>query len=78
MVVRAADWDGAWQAEFAGTVDALGVPEPNEHARALHGELLYRVTYDTPQYDSEGDGPYRKARIRDRCLRPEPEPEASV
>lgn len=74
--VRAAVRDGPWQVEFAGTVDALGTPEPNEHAQAHDGELLYRVAFDTPQYDS--DGPYRTARIWGRHLRPEPEPGASV
>lgn len=75
-VVRAQDWDGPWQVEFAGTIDAMGAPEPNEHAQALHGELLYWVTFDAPQYDSGGDGPYRKAQIWGRYLRAEPEPEA--
>ncbi|WP_224756492.1 ferrous iron transport protein A [Streptomyces sp. col6] len=71
-VVRAQDWDGPWQVEFAGTIDAMGAPEPNEHADALDGELLYWVTFDTPQYDSGGGGPYRKARIWGRYLRAEP------
>ncbi|MFK0223910.1 ferrous iron transport protein A [Streptomyces vinaceus] len=63
VVVRAMDWDGPWQAEFAGTVDAMGAPEPNEHAQALDGELLHWVTFDTPQYDSGGNGPFHKAQI---------------
>ncbi len=54
----------------------MGAPEPNEHAQALDGELLYWVTFDTSQYDSGGDGPYRKAQIWGRYLRAEPEPEA--
>jgi hypothetical protein len=75
-VVRAQDWDGPWPVEFAGTVDAMGAPEPNEHAQALQGELLYWVTFDTPHHDSAGDGPYRKAQIWGRYLRADPEPEA--
>jgi hypothetical protein len=75
-VVRAQDWDGPWQVEFAGTIDAMGAPELNKHAQALSGELLYWVTFDTPQHDSGGDGPYRKAQIWGRYLRAEPEPEA--
>ncbi|MFE4258651.1 ferrous iron transport protein A [Streptomyces sp. NPDC056883] len=75
-VVRDPVWDGPWQVEFAGTVDAMCAPEPNEHARAFEGELLYWVTFDTPQYDSGGDGPYRKAQIWGRYLRADPEPEA--
>ncbi|MFJ3876937.1 ferrous iron transport protein A [Streptomyces sp. NPDC090077] len=72
-VVRDPDWDGPWQAEFPGTVDATGAPEPNTHARAFSGELLYWVTFDAPQYDGDGCGPYRKARIWGRYLRPGPE-----
>ncbi|MFI1067888.1 ferrous iron transport protein A [Streptomyces spororaveus] len=75
-VVRAPDWDGPWQAEFPGTIDAMGAPEPNEHAQALSGELVYWVIFDAPQCDCDGDGPYRKAQIWDRYLRAEPEPEA--
>ncbi|WP_234316038.1 MULTISPECIES: ferrous iron transport protein A [unclassified Streptomyces] len=71
-VVRAQDWDGPWQVEFTGVVDAMGAPEPNEHAQAFAGELRYWVTFDTPQRDSGGDGPYRKALIWDRHLRAEP------
>lgn len=70
-VVRDPEYDGPWQSEFLGTIDAMGGPEPNLHAGALSGELLYWVTFDTPQYDSGGDGPYRKAQIWGRYLRPE-------
>ncbi|MET7745599.1 ferrous iron transport protein A [Streptomyces sp. NPDC005385] len=75
-VVRAQDWDGPWQVEFTGTIDAMGAPELNEHAQALDGELLYWVTFDAPQYESGGDGPYRKAQIWGRYLRNDPGPEA--
>lgn len=75
-VVRAQDWDGPWQVESAGTIDAMSAPEPNEHAQALKGELLYWVAFDTPQYDSSGEGPYRKAQIWGRYLRATPEPDA--
>ncbi|MGW5231544.1 ferrous iron transport protein A [Streptomyces nodosus] len=70
-VVRDPGWDGPWQVEFAGTIDAMGAPESNGHAQALDGELLYWVTFDTPQYDTGGDGPYRKAQIWGRHLRTE-------
>ncbi|MFE0578987.1 hypothetical protein [Streptomyces sp. NPDC058874] len=52
----------------------MGVPVPNGHAQALSGELLYWVTCDAPQYDSDGDGPYRKAQVWGRYLRTEPQP----
>ncbi|WP_405422164.1 ferrous iron transport protein A [Streptomyces erythrochromogenes] len=72
-VVRDPDWDGPWQVEFRGTIDAMGAPEPNEHAQAFSGELLYWVAFDDPQHDSDGQGPYRKAQIWGRYLRPVPE-----
>lgn len=75
-VVRDPGWDGPWQVEFPGTIDAMGAPVPNEHAQALSGELLYWVTFDAPQYDSDGDGPYHKAQIWGRYLRTDPEPAA--
>ncbi|MEU2318104.1 ferrous iron transport protein A [Streptomyces althioticus] len=76
-VVRDRGWDGPWQVEFPGTIDAMGAPVPNEHAQALSGgELLYWVTFDAPQYDSNGDGPYRKAQVWGRYLRTDPEPAA--
>ncbi|MFE4695594.1 ferrous iron transport protein A [Streptomyces sp. NPDC056738] len=70
-VVRASDWDGPWPVEFSGTIDAMGAPEHGEHVQSLSGELLYWVAFDTPQYDSDGDGPYRKAQIWGRYLRAE-------
>ncbi|MFF3721033.1 ferrous iron transport protein A [Streptomyces erythrochromogenes] len=74
-VVRDPDRDGPWQVEFRGTIDAMGAPEPNEHAQAPGGELLYWVAFDAPQHDCDGQGPYRKAQIWSRYLRPEPDAE---
>ncbi|TRV81621.1 ferrous iron transport protein A [Streptomyces sp. 130] len=75
VVVRDADWDGPWQAvEFTGTVDAAIAPEPNAHPQALDGELVYMVAFDSPQYTSDGDGPFRKAQVWGRYLRGEPGP----
>lgn len=75
-VIRDPGWDGPWQVEFSAAIDAMGAPVPNQAAGALNGELLYWVTFDTPQYDSGGEGPYRKAQIWGRYLRPEPGPAA--
>ncbi|MER6447194.1 ferrous iron transport protein A [Streptomyces venezuelae] len=72
VVVRDPGWDGPWRNEFLGTIDAMGAPEPVEHRHARAGELAYWVTFDEPQYDGDGDGPYRKAWIWDRYLRPSP------
>jgi hypothetical protein len=62
-VIRDADWAGPWQHQFRGTIDSLGVPEAVRHPRAREGELKYWVSFDQPQYESSGDGPYRKAQI---------------
>ncbi|MFE5774066.1 ferrous iron transport protein A [Streptomyces sp. NPDC056485] len=75
-VLRDVDWDGPWQVEFAGAIDAMGAPEPNEHAQSLSGELRYWVIFDALQYDCHGAGPYRKAQIWGRYLRADPEPKA--
>ncbi|MFG2986439.1 ferrous iron transport protein A [Streptomyces sp. NPDC048258] len=71
-VVRDPDWDGPWRNEFLGTIDDMGAPELVESPHARVGELAFWVTFDAPQYDSDGAGPYRKAQIWDRYLRPEP------
>nr|BFE56417.1 hypothetical protein GCM10020063_009430 [Dactylosporangium thailandense] len=67
-VVKDADWDGPWRHEFLGTIDDMGAPEPVLHDRAWPGELKYWITFDEPQFDHAGDGPYRKAQIWSRYL----------
>jgi hypothetical protein len=69
-VVKDVDWDGPWMREFDGVIDALGAPEPVRHPLAGPDELAYWVRFDEPQLDSAGDGPYRKAQIWGRYLRP--------
>lgn len=68
-VVQAVDGDGPWRQEFTGTIDSMAAPEPVRHAHTNEDELKYWVTFDTGQYDSGGDGPYRKAQIWGRYLR---------
>ncbi|WP_262402211.1 hypothetical protein [Actinomadura sp. CNU-125] len=68
-VVRDPEWDGPWMREFSGTID--GPPEAVRHSGARPGELMYWVVFGEPQYDADGDGPYRKAQIWDRYLVPE-------
>jgi hypothetical protein len=70
-VVRSEEWDGPWRQEFSGTIDAMAAPEPVRHALAREGEFMYWVRFDESQYDSSGDGPYYKAQIFSRYLRPE-------
>lgn len=72
MVLRDSVRGGPWQEEFLGTIDDMGAPEPVQHAHAHPGELEYWVMFDEPQADSDGCGPYRKARIWGRYLRLEP------
>ncbi|WP_267801578.1 ferrous iron transport protein A [Streptomyces sp. H27-H5] len=67
-VIQDSSWSGPWQVEFEGEIDGLG--SPVDHAMARTGEMEYWVKFDEPQYDSDGDGPYRKALIWGRYLEP--------
>lgn len=69
-VVQDPSWAGPWQAEFRGVIDDFQPPEPVGHAMAHSGELSYWVVFDGPEYDSDGCGPYCKAQIWDRYLKP--------
>ncbi|MGW7408358.1 ferrous iron transport protein A [Streptomyces sp. NPDC054833] len=69
-VVQDPSWAGPWQAEFQGVINDFQPPAPVRHATAQEGELAYWVVFDSPQYDSDGCGPYYKAQIWDRYLRP--------
>ncbi|SDT82538.1 hypothetical protein SAMN05216371_7327 [Streptomyces sp. TLI_053] len=71
LVLRDATWDGPWKRGFRGTIDGLTVPLPVQHPHALAGELAYWVRFDEPEFDSDGAGPYRKALIWGRYLRPD-------
>jgi hypothetical protein len=70
LVVKDTEWDGPWREEFLGVIDTVGAPEPVTHASARSGELKYWVSFDLPQFDAAGDGPYRGAQIWGRYLRP--------
>lgn len=67
-VVKDPAWDGPWRNVFTATIDATIVPSPVQGAAARPCELEYSVTFDSPQHDMDGDGPYRKAVIWDRYL----------
>ena len=71
-VIQDPSWAGPWQVEFQGEIDDLEAPEPVRHAMAQDGEMAYWVNFDEPQYDSDGDGPYRKAQIWGRYLKRAP------
>ncbi|WP_025158714.1 hypothetical protein [Leifsonia aquatica] len=70
-VVKDPGWDGPWKNEFSGTIDNTFPASIIDHALAEDGELEYSVRFDSPQLDADGDGPYRKAVIWGRYLRPE-------
>jgi hypothetical protein len=68
-VIQDEAWQGPWQQEFRGTIDAMGAPEFVSHPQVRPGELKYWIQFDEPQYDADGMGPYRKASIWARYLR---------
>ncbi|MCP2337372.1 hypothetical protein [Actinomadura rupiterrae] len=70
-VIHGQTWAGPWLAEFPATIDWFLPPEPVQHDQARPGELKYWVTFDRPQYQADGSGPYRKAQIWDRFLKPQ-------
>ncbi|MEU5426421.1 ferrous iron transport protein A [Streptomyces olivoreticuli] len=72
-VIQDVSWDGPWQVEFQATIDDLYPPEPARGSGAREGELSYWVVFDEPQYNSDGEGPFRGAQIWDRYLKPNPE-----
>ncbi len=69
-MIRDPDRGGPWQQEFSATIDDMAAPEAVSNPLAGDGELAYWVRFDLPQYDSSGDGPYRKAQIWGSYLRP--------
>ncbi|MFF7185596.1 ferrous iron transport protein A [Streptomyces sp. NPDC008222] len=69
-VVQDPAWPGPWLEVFQGTIDDFEPPAPVRDNTAHSGELAYWVVFDSPQYDSDGCGPYYKAQIWDRYLAP--------
>ena len=69
-VVQDDRWSGPWAHVFTGTVSDMAAPEAVSHRAAQAEELSYWIEFDTPQMDSNGDGPYRKAQIWGRYLEP--------
>ena len=67
-VTQDESWAGPWRRVFLGRVDATMPPQVVQSLKARPGELEYSVTFDQPQFDASGDGPYRKAVIWARYL----------
>jgi hypothetical protein len=67
-VIQDPQWSGPWRTVFVGTIDRTLPPQPVRHRVAHEGERAYSVTFDGPQLDADGDGPYRKAAIWERYL----------
>jgi len=67
-VIQDREWGGPWREVFLGTIDRTLPPQVVNNRVAHSGEREYSVTFDEPQLDASGDGPYRKAVIWDRYL----------
>ncbi|MDQ1486664.1 MAG: hypothetical protein QOJ62_2357 [Actinomycetota bacterium] len=67
-VVQDQEWGGPWREVFLGTIDRTLPPQIVNNLAAHSGDREYSVTFDEPQLDASGDGPYRKAVIWDRYL----------
>lgn len=67
-VIQDTEWSGPWREVFLGTIDLTLPPQPVQNRAARPGEREYSVTFDEPQLDASGDGPYRKAVIWERYL----------
>jgi hypothetical protein len=67
-VIQDHGWRGPWREVFLGTIDRTLAPQRVRNRFALAGELEYSVTFDEPQLDASGEGPYRKAVIWARYL----------
>jgi hypothetical protein len=67
-VIQDQDWGGPWREVFLGTIDRTLAPQRVKNRVARADELEYSVTFDEPQLDASGEGPYRKAVIWDRYL----------
>jgi hypothetical protein len=61
VVVRST---GGWRADFVGTVETLAEPA----GTVGHDDHTYFIRFDYPQFDLDGDGPYRGAQILGRHL----------
>jgi hypothetical protein len=51
-------------------IDQAMAPHAVQDKHVRPGELEYFVRFGTPQHHSAGGGPYRKAMIWDRYLKP--------
>jgi len=69
-VTREPGGHAAWRSEFTGVIDQAMAPRAVQNKHARPGELEYLVRFGTPQHDSAAGGPYRKAMIWDRYLKP--------
>lgn len=61
---------GPWPAEPTGQITASPAGEPFAVVETRQGpERMWWITFDEPQRDTDGDGPYSTAQVLERYLR---------
>jgi hypothetical protein len=62
---------GPWPAEPTGRVTSSPSGEPFVVVQTRKGpERTWWITFDEPQRDADGDGPYTRSQVLERYLRP--------
>ena len=62
---------GPWPAEPTGRVASCPSGEPFVVVQTQQGpQRSWWITFDEPQRDADGDGPYNNSQLLDRYLRP--------
>jgi hypothetical protein len=59
---------GPWPAEPTGRVESLGGHSYEEIETRQGPDRMYFVQFDEPQYDADGDGPYKSSQVLGRYL----------
>ena len=69
MVRRDPDYGpGPWPSEPHGTVSGAGGPCYTLVETMRGSERSYWITFDEPQRDTDGDGPYESSQVLERYL----------
>ena len=70
-VIKDPEWNGPWPDEPLGTIQPVSSePTPYKVSDSQWGKVReYFVRFDTPQLDSDGQGPYVSAMIWQQYLR---------
>ena len=54
---------GPWQKEFLATVDGVERAQHLTPESARRNKFVYMVSFDEPQLDGDGDGPYTAGEV---------------